>query len=88
MRVPAKQKLRTWLDEKGWNQKRLAETLGVQQSSVSRWCDDGSKERPTDHRQGLLEELTGIPRDEWRTAKERKDAKKTEERIKLAGAAE
>lgn len=91
MRVPAKRKLRHWLEERrgdGWTQKRLADTVGAQQSSVSRWMDDGSKDRPNDQRQGLLEELTGITRDDWRTARERRDAEKLEGQVRQAGAAE
>lgn len=91
MRVPAKRKLREWLKsnkDKGWNQTRLAKTVDADQSSVSRWCDDDSKERPSDQRQGLIEKLTGIERVDWLTAKERKEAERAEERVRQAGAAE
>lgn len=87
MRVPAKQKLQTWLTSKGWSQTKLAGLVGVKQSAVSRWCDESSKDRPTGPRQELLEALTGIPRDEWLTAKERRDASKVEGAIRRAGAA-
>lgn len=91
MPVPAKKKLRRWLlDHKAedWTQKRIADAVGVQQSAVSRWCDDESKDRPTEPRQLLLEKLTGIARGDWLTAKERREAKRAEERVRLAGAAE
>lgn len=89
MRVPAKKKLRDWLKDNGWSQRKLADTVGVEeQSSVSRWCDDAAKERPTERRRELIEGLTGISRDDWLTADERKEAKKAEERVRLAGAAE
>ncbi len=88
MRLPAKRKLRDWLKDKGWGQKELADTLGAQQSSVSRWCDDNSKERPNDRRRALIEELTGIDAAEWQTAKECRAAEKAEARVRPAGAAE
>lgn len=79
MRVPAKQKLRRWLETKrdeGWTQKKLADAVSAKQSSVSRWCDDQNKERPNEQRQRLLEGVTGIAQSDWWTAKERRAAAK------------
>lgn len=50
-------------------QEWLADTLGTSQANISLWLS--GKFRPSDEYREGLEILTGIPRDAWRTEKER-----------------
>jgi transcriptional regulator with XRE-family HTH domain len=60
-----------WLTEDGAgrSQSKLAELLGIGQSSVSLWVHGRS--RPDAHIREALEVITGVPRGAWETDDER-----------------
>ena len=68
--VPARAALRRWIDaDQQRSQASLARAVGVSQPSVSAWLTGPS--RPESHHREVLEALTGIPADDWKTARER-----------------
>jgi transcriptional regulator with XRE-family HTH domain len=62
--------LLAWLKKTGKSQRELAELLGIKQPSVSAWCT-GSGRPDSVHREAL-ERITGIDRNAWLTAAERR----------------
>ncbi len=58
-----------WLEEAGNSQSRLAELLGIQQSSVFLWKE--GRARPEAHHRTAIANVAGIPQDAWLTTEER-----------------
>jgi transcriptional regulator with XRE-family HTH domain len=63
VKVSAAQRLRERLDEKGWNQTRLSDELGIRDSTVSRWLS--GERSPSRDMACRIEAVLGIPVEAW-----------------------
>lgn len=77
-----RQKLEAFLDKPEWSQTRLAEILGISQSSVSNWVK-GAKPEP--HHRKVLAVVAGIPEEDWLDAEERAAVKQALRRFEKTG---
>ena len=78
----ARGRLKEFVSGEGWSQTRLAELLGLSQSSVSGWISGPS--RPEAHHRKVLAKLVGIDEDDWLKPEERASMKKALRGIRTA----
>jgi transcriptional regulator with XRE-family HTH domain len=66
--TPAAKALKRWIAA-NTSQTAVADVLGVKQPTVSAWVS--GQARPEPHLRDVLEELTGIPTEQWELKAER-----------------
>jgi transcriptional regulator with XRE-family HTH domain len=81
-RVPARVQLRKWLENTGTKQKQLAELLSKDKATICSYLS--GRARPSFAVEQALEFLTGIPANDWRSPKERRDLQRLRKRISSA----